>query len=136
MDTLFHEAGHPIFGLFGSDFLMVLGGTLMQLIMPAVVTAYFFMTGQRFSGALTGVWVSQNMFNIAHYADDAMLMELPLVGNGDRVHDWNYMLTELDMLNKDYIISGALHKTGIAMLAVSLSAGVYFSRSRFDGKAV
>lgn len=132
VDTLFHEAGHPLFGLFGSDFLMVLGGTLMQLIMPLAVMAYFIGTGQRFSAALTGAWVSQNMFNIAHYAGDAVLMELPLVGNGDRVHDWNYMLTELDMLNRDYLVSGAIHKAGVALLAVSVAACVYFSRSRFD----
>ena len=30
----FHEAGHPIFGLFSSR-LMVYGGTLMQLLLPA-----------------------------------------------------------------------------------------------------
>lgn len=132
MDTLFHEAGHPLFGLSGSDFLMVLGGTLMQLIMPLAVVAHFTASGQRFSAALTGVWVSQNMFNIANYARDAVLMELPLVGNGDRVHDWNYMLADLGILNKDTAIAGGIHNAGVALLAVSVAAGVYFSRSKFD----
>ncbi len=132
VDTLFHEAGHPLFGFFGSDFLMVLGGTLMQLIMPGIVILYFFFTRQKFSGAVSGVWLSQNLFNIANYANDAMLMELPLVGNGDRVHDWNYMLTEFGMLNKDYLISLAIHRAGVIMLVVSVAAGVYFSRAKFD----
>jgi len=133
VDTLFHEAGHPIFGLLGSDFLMILGGTLMQLIMPLAVVIYFFATRQRVSASVGGVWVAQNMFNIANYANDAMLMELPLVGNGDRVHDWNYMLTELGMLNKEYLISGAIHKAGVVMLVASVAAGVFYSRSKFDG---
>jgi len=132
VDTLFHEAGHPIFGVFGNDFLMVLGGTLMQLIMPAVIIGYFFYRRQLFSGAITGVWVAQNLFNIACYANDAVVRVLPLVGNGDRVHDWNYMLTDMGMLNKEVFVSLAIHKAGVVVLIISLAAAVYFSRRKFD----
>ena len=35
---IFHEAGHVVFRLFG-QWMMVLGGTLGQLIMPAIFAA-------------------------------------------------------------------------------------------------
>src|SRR5688500_14433406 len=37
---IFHEAGHVIFMPFG-EFLMVLGGSLFQLMVPAFFIAYF-----------------------------------------------------------------------------------------------
>jgi len=57
---------------------------------------------------------------------------LPLVGNGDRVHDWNYMLTDMGMLNKEVFVSLAIHKAGVVVLIISLAAAVYFSRRKFD----
>jgi len=128
VDLLFHEAGHPIFGLFGNEFLMILGGTLGQLIMPSIIIGYFIWSGQRFSASVTGVWLAQNLFNISVYAKDASAMELPLVGNGDRAHDWNYMLTELDMLGSDQAVGGAIRAAGVIVLIVAVLAGLYFSR--------
>ena len=40
VDLVFHEAGHLIFGFFG-EFIGVLGGSLMQVLIPAIVTGYF-----------------------------------------------------------------------------------------------
>ena len=128
VNVLFHEAGHPIFGLFGNEFLMVLGGTLGQLVMPIIILVYFFFTGQRYSSAVAGLWFSENFFPISTYAKDATMMELPLVGNGDRAHDWNYMLSELDMLSRDQHIGNMIHSTGFALLAVFFLMGVWYSR--------
>src|SRR5688500_4857762 len=65
-----HEAGHILFGLFG-DIPGVLGGSLFQIIIPAVFAGYFFRSGQRFSGAMTMVWVAQSMVNVSIYIKDA-----------------------------------------------------------------
>ena len=37
--SVFHEAGHLLFGVFGWETLTVLGGTLMQLLVPMPVFA-------------------------------------------------------------------------------------------------
>jgi len=132
-DILFHEAGHPIFGMFGNEFLGVLGGTLMQLLMPVGVGIYFFMTGQLFSSAVSGVWAALNLFNISVYANDAWEMALPLVGNGDRIHDWNYMLDSLDILHRYKTVSFAIHASGVCVLVVSVLAGLWLSRKGADG---
>ena len=36
LNLVFHEAGHPLFSPFGET-LHILGGTLMQLLVPALV---------------------------------------------------------------------------------------------------
>ena len=129
VNVLFHEAGHPIFGLFGNEFLMVMGGTLGQLIMPLIVVFYFFFTGQRYSSAIAGLWFSENLLPISVYAKDARAMELPLVGNGDRIHDWNYMLGHLNLLNQDQRIGNIIHDTGLAFAAIFLLMGLWYSRT-------
>ena len=130
VNLLFHEAGHPLFGFFGNEFLMVMGGTLMQLLMPLVAIASFIKSGQRFSAAVTGIWFAENFFNISVYVKDAVMMELPLVGNGDRVHDWNYILGETGRLGRAVHIGNMIYGTGLVFLAASVAAGVYFSRKQ------
>jgi len=38
-NLVFHEAGHPLFGLLLGERITVYGGTLGQLVFPAVATA-------------------------------------------------------------------------------------------------
>ena len=40
LNLIIHESGHTIFGIFGWRFLTVLGGTLMQLLIPFSVFLY------------------------------------------------------------------------------------------------
>ncbi|MHB8173920.1 MAG: hypothetical protein ACYDFU_05615 [Nitrospirota bacterium] len=129
VNVLFHEAGHPFFGLFGSELLMIMGGTLGQLIMPLIVFFNFFFTGQRYSSAIAGLWFSENFFPISVYAKDAVAMELPLVGNGDRIHDWNYMLGRLDMLNRDQQVGNLIHGIGLIFIGVFFLMGLWYSRT-------
>jgi len=49
---VFHEAGHVIFGFFG-EFIGDLGGSLMQVLIPAIMVVYFFARRQRYSAAIT-----------------------------------------------------------------------------------
>jgi len=133
VDLVFHEAGHAIFRVFGWEFLMVLGGTLMQLIMPAAITAYFFINGQRFSSGVTGIWLAQSIFNVSVYAKDAWDMELPLLGGEDSIHDWNYMLNSLGLLGHAELVSNIIYITGFSVLVFSLALGVYNSKGVQNG---
>ena len=40
VDFLIHEAGHPIFGIFG-EFIGVAGGSLLQVLVPLAFFGYF-----------------------------------------------------------------------------------------------
>lgn len=134
VDLIAHEAGHMLFSWFG-EFIMVLGGTIGQLLVPAAFTAYFVARREFYSGTVTLFWVGQNLFNISVYIKDAQVMAMPLVSVGgaeDTIHDWNYILAKLGLLRWDQPIGNAVFVFGIIVLAISVIAGFYFSFSERD----
>jgi hypothetical protein len=121
----FHEAGHVIFGLFGGDFIRVLGGTLGQLLMPLVLAVAFrWKYGDAFAGALALWWLGQNLVDCAPYINDARSLQLTLIGGstGQEVegHDWEYLLTQLGWINRDVHISRWVLRGGRWVMALSL----------------
>jgi hypothetical protein len=129
VDLVFHEAGHPLFGFFG-EFIGVLGGTLMQIIIPAIVVGYFFFHGQQYSGAVTLFWVAQSLFNVSVYARDARARALPLLGGDDSFHDWSYILWRLHLLKWDQTVANFIYLVGLAFLIASILGGLYWSLER------
>ena len=116
LDLAIHEAGHPVFSVFG-EFIGFAGGTLMQLIFPALFLGYFWRRGDRHAATVMLWWIAQNLWNIARYVADARAEELPLVGGGE--HDWAYLLGSLGLLQRDHAIAGATHFAGVMLLIVS-----------------
>lgn len=127
VDLVFHEAGHVIFGFFG-EFIEILGGSLMQLLIPAGIVVYFAVQGQKYSAAVTLFWVGQSLFNVSVYAKDARVQALPLLGGEDPLHDWNYILGRLHLLNWDQAVGNMIYLVGLAALAASVLGGLYLSR--------
>jgi len=114
-NLLFHEAGHPIFGLF-SERLETYGGTIGQLVFPVVLAVSFWRKGQSLSFAGAWIWFFENWLNIARYLADARAQLLPLVGGGD--HDWHRILSRWHLLEYDTIIATIIKTVGwIGMLA-------------------
>ena len=120
LDLAIHEFGHPAFGVFG-EFVGFLGGTLMQLLMPAIFVAYFWRRGDRHAAMVALWWVAQSLWNVAVYVQDARAEELPLVGGGE--HDWNYLLGRLGLLQQDRLIGGGVRLVGILLCAWSCIMG-------------
>jgi hypothetical protein len=112
LDLAIHEAGHPLFGVFG-EFIGFAGGTLMQLLVPAVFFGYFWRRGDRHAATVMLWWIAQNFWNISPYIADARTEELPLVGGGE--HDWAYLLGRLGLLRHDRAIAGAVHFAGVML---------------------
>lgn len=108
-NLLFHEAGHPVVGLFSSR-LETYGGTIGQLVFPCVLAVSFWRKGQALGMAAACIWFFENWFNIARYMADARALELPLVGGGN--HDWNTILTRWDLLQYDTRIAATLKLAG------------------------
>ncbi len=99
-DLVIHEAGHLVFMIFGR-FIYTLGGTLMQIILPSLIAFYFFRNNYR-TGVQAGLlWLGQNLINISVYAADASARKLHLLGGNKVYHDWNYILSALNILNYD-----------------------------------
>ena len=117
-----HEAGHIIFGFFG-DIPGVLGGSLFQIIIPAVFAGYFFRSRQRFSGAMTLIWVAQSMVNVSIYIKDARAQQLSLLGGENSIHDWWYLLISWDLLQSDLRIGGFVHFLAAMVFTIGLVFG-------------
>ena len=113
-NLLFHEAGHPIIGLF-SQRLETYGGTIGQLVFPCVLAISFWRKGHALGFAAAWIWFFENWFNIARYMADARALRLPLVGGGD--HDWNTILTRWNLLQYDTRIAAALKALAWAGIA-------------------
>lgn len=124
VDLIFHEAGHVVFGFFG-DFIQFLGGTLMQLLVPAGLTLYFFIKRQLFSGAVTMFWTAQNLMDISVYIKDARAMLLPLIGGGE--HDWSFLLSSLHLLKYDQVIGKFVFVSGCLLFLISIVVGFFYS---------
>jgi hypothetical protein len=124
LDIAIHEVGHPLFGVFG-EFLGALGGTLMQLLMPALFVWYFRRHGDRHAATVALWWVAQNLWNISVYIKDARAEELPLVGGGE--HDWAYLLDRLGLLEQDQLIGGAVYFAGLLLFGWSSLRGYTYA---------
>lgn len=125
VDLAFHEFGHLAFGLLG-EFVQFLGGTLLQLSIPAGIAVYFYRREERYSFAITLFWVAQNLFNIAVYVADAREQVLPLVGGG--IHDWNYLLGRIGLLEFDDSMAMLLRLLGWALMLFSVALALRHSK--------
>ncbi len=110
-NLLFHEAGHPIVGLF-SQRLETYGGTMGQLTFPTVLAFSFWRRGDPVSFAASVIWFFENWLNIARYMADARARILPLVGGGD--HDWARIFGRWHVLQHDTQIAAAVRTMGWA----------------------
>lgn len=118
VNLVIHEAGHLFFRPFG-EFMMIAGGSLLQVIMPSLFVGYFWYHEKLYSAAMVLFWVGQSILNVSVYAGDALALELPLLGGQDSVHDWNYMLSSLNLLQATAKIGGTIRLlgTGVVILA-------------------
>ena len=136
-----HETGHLIFRLLG-EFMMIAGGSLFQVIVPAVFVGYFVRQGQFFSAALVLFWVGQSILNFCVYAEDAGRMQLVLMsgpaGSEGSFHDWNFLLRETGLIGYHETVAGLIRFVGtLTILAASgLSIYLSFEPAEDAGKAV
>jgi hypothetical protein len=102
-NLIFHEAGHPIFGILGQT-LGWYGGTLGQLAFPVVTSVHFWRQREPVAVTLCAAWFFENLLNIARYMADARAQILPLIGGGE--HDWTEIFTRWGVLAYDTRIAG------------------------------
>ena len=132
-DLIFHEAGHVIFSPFGR-FMSVLGGSLLQFLVPVILAVSFVRQHQPFSAAVCAWWAGQNLVDLAPYIADARSLRLVLLGGntGAEVegHDWEYLLTQLGIVHHDRAIGLWAHYGGVLLMAASIGVGAWTLRRR------
>jgi hypothetical protein len=120
LDLAIHETGHLVFA-FDGETLQLLGGTLLQLLVPAAFVIALWRAGDRHGATVPLWWLGQNCWNISVYIKDARAQALPLVGGGE--HDWALLLDQWGALDRDQALGGAVYLLGVMLYVISIGAG-------------
>ena len=131
---VFHEAGHVLFRPLG-DWLTVLGGTLCQLLMPALLACALLIKNRDPFGASVGLWFfGVSVLDVAPYMFDALHPQLMLitgqVGEAGG-HDWIYLFDSLGLLSKAQWIGALIHKLGALVVLVALAWAGWLLRRQY-----
>jgi hypothetical protein len=126
LDLAIHETGHLVFA-FGGETLHILGGTLLQLAVPAAFT-FALWSRDRHGATVPLWWLGQNCWNISVYVRDARTQTLPLVGGGE--HDWAVLLEQAGWLERDQAIGGAVYLAGVVLYVAAVVSGWIFLQPR------
>jgi hypothetical protein len=130
VDLPIHETGHLVFRPFG-EFLSVAGGSLFQVILPAVFVGYFVWHLKYYSAAIVLFWVGQSILNVYVYAADAVVMQIVLTsgltGSEGSFHDWNYLLTETGLIGSTKAVAGIVRGVGSLVIIAASVCSVYYS---------
>ena len=121
VDLAVHETGHLVFGPLG-EFIGFAGGTIMQLLMPAVFAVSFWRRGDQHAACVALWWVAQSCGNVATYVADARAQDLPLVGGGE--HDWTYRLGVTGMLTHDVQIARLIRIFAVLLMIGASAWGI------------
>jgi len=123
-----HEAGHMFFRIFG-EFMMVLGGSLFQLLLPfAIGVAFIVKRRDNFGAAVCCWWTSVSLLDLSPYIYDALHPQLVLLGGltGDEggPHDWIYLLDRLGQLSHAQGYGAFAHFFGGILMVCALVWGL------------
>jgi hypothetical protein len=129
---VFHEAGHVVFRL-GGEWIMVLGGTLGQLLMPAVMMVALLLKNRDAFGASLAFWLfGVSLLDIAPYVYDALEPQLMLLSGSTGEaggHDWIYLLRSMHLLQRAHGLGAFVHAVGtLVVLAAIAWAGWLLAR--------
>ena len=129
VDLLIHEAGHWIFIFFG-EFMHILGGSLLQVLMPIIFVGYFFLRREYYSTGLMMSWVGYTIIMVAGYMNDAIVMRLPLLGGDNSIHDWNVLFVMTNQLSNTYRIAHVFLGIGWIVMICGIVCCLWFSLSK------
>lgn len=126
-----HEAGHIFFRIFG-EFAGIAGGSLFQVIVPLVFFGYFIYHRKPFSASIVLFWVGSSIIDVYIYANDAQIMQLPLLsgltGAEGGFHDWNYLLTETNLLGSTKTIAKIIRFLGTIVTLAAIIGAFFYAR--------
>jgi len=121
-----HELGHFVFQPFG-QFIYVAGGTIMQTLVPIISIFMFYHQKDYFAISISFGWLATNFYDIGPYAADARLRELPLVSpfGMEAQHDWTYLLSRMNLLEKDQAVGFFFRRLGLISMTICLLFGAW-----------
>lgn len=118
--------------------MTILGGTLGQIFMPVICLGTFLVkTRDPFGASVALWWTAESMMDIAPYINDGRAMDLMLIGGvtGKETdgHDWNNILTMLDLLEWDHRLAHLTYNVGTLFMLTSFSGEASFCYGTIAG---
>jgi hypothetical protein len=149
IDLAIHEFGHMLFMPFGVAFLgrtmVILGGSLTQVMFPLIFVFYFLRDDEKrtrdvHASMLCAWWASMNLLSVAMYCADAGPMKLMLVngGTGQEVegHDWNNLLRGWGVLHHYAGIARGIRAVAWLLCVASIVIGLIAAWNSGRGRDV
>ena len=119
----FHEYGHLMFSPLGT-FMMFLGGSLFQIMLPLLpLFAFMVMQRENFPASIMLWWVGQNFIDVSVYIADAPTRLIPLTTGDIESHDWWNLLTMTDTMDGASTYASLCFLTGVLIILVSNAWG-------------
>jgi hypothetical protein len=138
VDTAVHEFGHMLFMPFGIPILgrtmVILGGSLTQVVFPLVFFGYFMSQRQKKQrdtfAAMTCLWWSSiNLLSVAVYCADSRAGKLMLLdgltGQESDGHDWYNLLDGWGLLEHDTQIARWMRAIAWLMCVGSIAIAIW-----------
>jgi hypothetical protein len=131
IDLPFHEFGHVLFRPFGT-WMMFLGGSLFQCLLPLLLGAVFIVQQrQPFSAATCLWWAGENLLDVAPYIGDARSLSLQLIGEATEEiakaraerHDWHNILGMIGALDHDHALAQTAWTLGASFMLLAWTWG-------------
>lgn len=120
---IFHEAGHVVFMPFG-HWMTIFGGTLGQLLMPAIMAGALLWTNRDPFGAAIGLWLlGVSLLDVAPYIYDSLVPQMMLLSGrtGEAGgHDWIFLLRSMGLLPQAQWLGALVHKLGATVILLAL----------------
>jgi hypothetical protein len=135
VDLVFHESGHTLL-FWAPQTLEILGGSMMQILVPLVFVLYFALQRKYFSSSLLLFWLGYSIVNVSIYASDAFIRELPLLGGDGVIHDWAYLSAELGLGKDVLVLAQFLSSTGIITILAGLTWSLFLVWREWHGKSL
>ena len=115
--------------------MAILGGSLLQLIIPLLVMLTFiFKRRDNFAASIELWWLAQSMMDLVPYISDARAQEMWLLGGVQGkdipgIHDWNNILSRLELLEYDQVLSTLVMLLSIGLMLLSFMWGAWLLNS-------
>ena len=119
--------------------MMVLGGTLGQLLMPALLAAALLLKNRDPFGAAIGLWLfGVSLLDVAPYMFDALHPQLMLLSGTtgeEGGHDWIHLFSSMGLLPRAQFIGALTHKLGALVVLLALAWAAWLLRLQWRRRA-
>lgn len=124
VNLIFHEAGHVLL-MWAGETLMLLGGSVFQVVLPAACAAFFWLRRDRYAAGLMLLWTAQSLANVSVYVADAPTRNLDLITGDPDTHDWWQLLGMWGKLNAAVTYGRVLHALSMVLMVFGLLVALW-----------